>query len=1116
MNPEIDQDDSLLNVFQVLSTARKGVMKTAPVTIPDTIAYQHGSLRWWYFYEQPRVEKNEDGVRVEKGGQVSRKDRRECSHDRIVSHFAKKAAPGTPVATFMHKRATPRFIEDAPAAAPTVVEFMDAQGLRNFLSNRDARPDGILQKFVCTQSLNAVVQVIWTPYFARATRYQNVHKISNTRIGLYERCVTHEGRSQYSHEVACSPHIVRELSDACKVFSEHYYAVEHKLVTRLVLYFKFDQLKLLFLYPGAVVTARFPVHNPPISNSGYQQPDGPPADAGGGHKSLKSVQDKRVLLNLNTVYTNATKDPQRATSRDSSQKETIHVTPHGDFLSPTTMLNDCPSYGEGGRDPLAPCVNDRPAPRGAAASDLQRSVRDKGTPEEQATRLKANKLHALFPLSRPASAGAPAADPSPRSRLVPLLTASDGKRPSGAKRSRVSDIRRSLAQTAPRRPMSPGSHRAAARLGDTQLVETRPWSAPTEANPNQTACDSEGEGPLVHREGTDGQSRWNTERPVSAATGELNGLKAGSDRTSTSPRDDLFTSPRGLREKVAAASGLPVSPLSPVRRAWSPANPRALPAKLGGAPAPLQRGTPASPGTTSGSRTPEGFLCLGSAPTSPCGHAPGPQGGTAAGVVIEYQQYPAVVAVRHGCFEQLGVVEDPSFCVSPESLEAAAEKRVEQNAAGPLLLETLRAGSEAGETEKGGAPSPASFPSPDSPFAAKPRDGGLGVESPELPASLQPGRHRRPQRGGSCETENNGAAERPASAVSPDSAFAVTPNPSDRVVGSALHPGRHRPQRGGADAPHDANLSLPLSLHVLRVSLDEETAPSDVKLNGSSSNVCTDPLVNRGDDGGAAALKAAEDAVYRLLGNGGYWSRCSDEVRAQASDVFSRHAAAVAAVDEAVYRCYCRARGERVLAHRGCRESAFDFVFRLPNETLATVPEAAVTGVLSTRLHFCLILESDPDFDELPFDESETPSTTTTWAHRRCPSSSAGKGFGMEPQVTTYSITTAVQHLKRLLHYSKVYHFALLLTRVSAALTASLADFDQAAPSGEGPPAVKLSPVLRGPFTQATASLLLSYTNALVDASASLLQTCAGGDATMPGELAVPPLVCMLAAAKKG
>eukprot|EP01062_Namystynia_karyoxenos_P062182 TRINITY_DN55102_c0_g1_i1.p1 TRINITY_DN55102_c0_g1~~TRINITY_DN55102_c0_g1_i1.p1 ORF type:complete len:947 (+),score=226.22 TRINITY_DN55102_c0_g1_i1:82-2841(+) len=396
---ESESDNSLVNLFHILSSSRsRGGFGSCDLRIPDTVSYQHGSLRYWYYYEHPdqgehkdKEHKGEGSQSPEPGGesesvaaevtglsgQVARREKRECTPAHIERVFLRgHGDPRMPVACYMYKKAG--FLEDVSESAPTVVEFLDQAGLKEFLYQRDSKPDGVLQRFVAPKGHNSVTQVVWTPYLCQATRRLNVHKLTDTRTPLYDRCVTHEGRSHLSHDVICAPRVVEQLAVQCRAIAGHYYSVEHRLVTRLVLYFKFDKARRpVLLYPSSIVMSTF--HSGGVSKSpsaagalgAAAPPTKLPRDARGlqfaAATLLAGRQDKRIMVNLNPTYQNTF-----STTRDQPGGEAAKM-----FFAMDTGFGSPPRpppAGEGGvlldhsvalcqrtaRDALSPQINPTP------------------------------------------------------------------------------------------------------------------------------------------------------------------------------------------------------------------------------------------------------------------------------------------------------------------------------------------------------------------------------------------------------------------------------------------------------------------------------------------------------------------------------------------------------------------------------------------------------------------------------------------------------------------------------------------------------------------------------------------------------------------------------------
>eukprot|EP00754_Rhynchopus_humris_P047408 Rhum_TRINITY_DN6997_c0_g1::Rhum_TRINITY_DN6997_c0_g1_i1::g.21437::m.21437 len=144
----LEVDRTLVGLFHTLSAARTRGTAACDVEVADTVSYTHGSLRWWYKYEGPRVVEQEGGSRVQKPGQVVRKDKRDCTPAKIEAAFTRGVADedtSTPVATFLY-RSRSTLADYDTEAAPISIEFLDRAGLHTFLHHRESKPDGILQR----------------------------------------------------------------------------------------------------------------------------------------------------------------------------------------------------------------------------------------------------------------------------------------------------------------------------------------------------------------------------------------------------------------------------------------------------------------------------------------------------------------------------------------------------------------------------------------------------------------------------------------------------------------------------------------------------------------------------------------------------------------------------------------------------------------------------------------------------------------------------------------------------------------------------------------------------------------------------------------------------------
>lgn len=97
------------------------------------------------------------------------------------------------------------------------------------------------------------IQAIWSPHVTLLERRVNVYRMNDKRVTPFERAVTYEGPSHFSNEVFCAPHLEKEIKKVCNAIVQHFASVEHKQITRMVLYFKLCQEgKLWFLWSSSI------------------------------------------------------------------------------------------------------------------------------------------------------------------------------------------------------------------------------------------------------------------------------------------------------------------------------------------------------------------------------------------------------------------------------------------------------------------------------------------------------------------------------------------------------------------------------------------------------------------------------------------------------------------------------------------------------------------------------------------------------------------------------------------------------------------------------------------------------------------------------------------------
>jgi hypothetical protein len=136
------------------------------------------------------------------------------------------------------------------AVTITSVEFFNEETLKEFVARKTKR-EGILQRFIAPKGLrNNVIQAIWSPRLCMVQRRTNRGSIKDKiqcERDPYPVAVTYEGPSHFSEESTCAAHTTDQVKAMCANIAQHFFATEHKYVTRMVLYFKVDERDQLWL-----------------------------------------------------------------------------------------------------------------------------------------------------------------------------------------------------------------------------------------------------------------------------------------------------------------------------------------------------------------------------------------------------------------------------------------------------------------------------------------------------------------------------------------------------------------------------------------------------------------------------------------------------------------------------------------------------------------------------------------------------------------------------------------------------------------------------------------------------------------------------------------------------
>eukprot|EP01051_Picozoa_sp_SAG22_P022840 SAG22_NODE_5638_length_979_cov_0.928409_1_plen_203_part_01 len=162
---------------------QKIAQKSCPnVSIPDTIVYKYRQPAYWYF--------------MSVDGTIKMKAQKNIINAKIFEAFSKQRPDAVTdiVAYYISPVEGPEGNTDK-----TTIEFFDVPGLHKFLFHRAKTDTGIIQKYVESKGEhNMVIRSIWTPNLCLMERRLNKNKVTDLRIGMYERAVTYEGATHWS------------------------------------------------------------------------------------------------------------------------------------------------------------------------------------------------------------------------------------------------------------------------------------------------------------------------------------------------------------------------------------------------------------------------------------------------------------------------------------------------------------------------------------------------------------------------------------------------------------------------------------------------------------------------------------------------------------------------------------------------------------------------------------------------------------------------------------------------------------------------------------------------------------------------------------------------------
>lgn len=230
--------DGISEEFFELLWSRDELNFGPSLNIPDTIIFKYGQPVQWYF--------------TAKNGRVKKKNRANLIGARIEEAFTKHILGYDVIASFVMVPVFSAESGESGGSSSTTIEFLDREGLTNFLYNRKKEDsNGILQRFVEPKGVkNEVIRAVWSPKVCLLERAENIHQLHDHRYGLYERCVTLEGPEYYITSAPLrGPVLAGQIQKICENIVSHLSEVTfgQKQITRLVANFKVDSRDKIWL-----------------------------------------------------------------------------------------------------------------------------------------------------------------------------------------------------------------------------------------------------------------------------------------------------------------------------------------------------------------------------------------------------------------------------------------------------------------------------------------------------------------------------------------------------------------------------------------------------------------------------------------------------------------------------------------------------------------------------------------------------------------------------------------------------------------------------------------------------------------------------------------------------
>ena len=216
--------------------------------------YKYRQPAYWYF--------------MSVDGSIKMKQQKNITNAKILEAFSKRK-PGEDLSGIVAYYISP-VESDRGVTGKTTIEFFDIPGLHTFLYKRNKTDTGIVQRFIESKGEhNQVIRAVWTPNLCLMERRLNnrappplpatlaprrprasigqlpdaswvADRVTDRKIGMYERAVTYEGATHYSDSLALNGTVLpAAIQTVCASMVDHFCEADLR-ISRMVLHLKMD------------------------------------------------------------------------------------------------------------------------------------------------------------------------------------------------------------------------------------------------------------------------------------------------------------------------------------------------------------------------------------------------------------------------------------------------------------------------------------------------------------------------------------------------------------------------------------------------------------------------------------------------------------------------------------------------------------------------------------------------------------------------------------------------------------------------------------------------------------------------------------------------------------